>query len=88
MLEFLEQQNISLVVLDGEEVSRKTGSVKTLNVALLGAAVASGELEMSMEEMERAVSGNVKEKFREMNLKALHLGKEAYEQAKAGGQEL
>lgn len=88
MIEFLEKQNTNLVAFDGAAVCEKAGSTKALNVALLGAAAASGELEISTEEMERAVAGNVKEKFLEMNLKALHLGREVYEQAKAGGQKV
>ena len=49
--------------------------------ALLGAAAASGVLDISAEEMESAVAVNVKEKFLDMNRKALTLGMTAFEKA-------
>lgn len=78
MLEYLEKHVENLVVLDGEEICRQAGSAKVLNVALLGAAAASGALDISIEEMEKAVENNVKEKFLELNKRALALGEEAY----------
>ena len=45
-----------------------------LNVALLGAAVSSGETGISLEEMESAITKRVPEKFKQMNITALRLG--------------
>lgn len=81
MLEYLKQNVPNLAVLDGEGIVRQIGSSKVLNVALLGAAAFSGVLDISIEEMENAVTGNVKEKFLEMNKKALALGKAVFEKA-------
>ena len=81
MVDYLKRHVSNLVVFDGEEICRQAGSAKVLNVALLGAAAASGALDISIEEMEKAVSGNVKEKFLELNKKALALGKEAFEKS-------
>ena len=81
MLDALARLSPRLLVVDGEDVCRRCGSSKVLNVALLGAAAASGVLDISAEEMESAVAGNVKEKFLDMNRKALTLGMTAFEQA-------
>ena len=81
MLDYLQKKVSNLAIFDGEEICRQAGSAKVLNVALLGAAAASGVLDISIEEMEQAVQGNVKEKFLKLNKKALALGKEAFEQA-------
>ena len=45
-----------------------------LNVALLGAAVASGVLDFSLEDVEKALPQRVKERFIAMNTKALYAG--------------
>ena len=81
MLEYLKKNVENLAILDGEEICRQAGSSRVLNGALLGAAAASGVLDISTEEMESAVAGNVKEKFLDMNRKALTLGMTAFEQA-------
>lgn len=67
----------NLHVVDGQAICRECGSSKVLNVALLGAAVASGLTGVSLEEMEAAVRKRVPEAFKEMNLKALRLGAQA-----------
>lgn len=81
MMEYLQAVVENLVVVDGNAICRECGSPKVLNVALLGAAVASGLTGLTMEEMEQAVRKRVPEKFKEMNLKALKLGARAYETA-------
>lgn len=81
MLDYLKKKVVNLAIFDGEEICRQAGSAKVLNVALLGAAAASGVLDISIEEMEQAVKGNVKERFLELNKKALALGMEAFEKA-------
>lgn len=77
MFHFLKNQVERLYVIDGENICSKAGSAKTLNIALLGAAVASNALEIGMEEMEREIRRQVKPQYQEMNLKALELGAEA-----------
>ena len=44
------------------------------NLVLLGAAIASGLIGISLEEMEQAILKRVPEKFRAMNVTALNLG--------------
>ena len=48
MLRYLQGLGIRLIVLDTETVCQQCGSSKVLNVALLGAAVASGVLDLSL----------------------------------------
>lgn len=77
MTEYLEKKAGRLLLIDGEEICRKAGSAKVLNVALLGAAAQTGALDISPEEMLDAVRKNVKPRFIEWNEKALQLGREA-----------
>ena len=81
MLAYLEKNIPRLAVLDGESILSQAGSSKVLNVALLGAAAASGVLDITLDEMEMAIEKNVKEKFLEIHKKALVLGKAAFERA-------
>lgn len=76
MLDYLKKKAGKVIVVDGDEICRRAGSVKVLNVALLGAAAKSGALGISMDEMLEAVRKNVKEKYIALNEKALKLGGE------------
>lgn len=71
-LEFLKKHCNKVIVVDGEEACRVCGSSKVLNITLLGAAVASKELGITMEQMEEALRKRVPERFIQMNIKALH----------------
>ena len=74
MVEYLRGLPVKLILVDGEAVCRACGSSKVLNVALLGAAAASGALGLTLEEMEATVAARVPERYLEMNRKALALG--------------
>lgn len=76
MLDYLKKKAGKVIVVDGDEICRRAGSAKVLNVALLGAAARSGALGISMDEMLEAVRKNVKEKYIALNEKALKLGGE------------
>ena len=76
MLGYLKKKAGQVIVVDGDEICRRAGSAKVLNVALLGAAAKSGALGISMDEMLEAVRKNVKEKYIALNEKALKLGGE------------
>ena len=76
MLDYLEKKAGRVIVVDGDEICRRSGSPKVLNAALLGAAAKSGALGISMDEMLEAVKKNVKEKYIALNEKALKLGGE------------
>ena len=74
MIAFLRKHVEHLIVVDGEAICAACGSPKVLNVALLGAAVASGALGISMADMEETIKQRVPKKFIDLNLKALQLG--------------
>ena len=74
MLQYLSAHVEHLFLVDGEDVCRQVGSAKVLNVALLGAALKSGVLPVSLEEMEEQLVKNVKPAFTEMNKRALAMG--------------
>ena len=62
--------------LDADKAAQDLGSAKVLNVVLLGAAIRSGELGLSEEDMEKAVREKVPERFLELNRKALAWSRE------------
>lgn len=76
MLDYLEKKAGRVIVVDGDEICRRSESPKVLNTALLGAAAKSGALGISMDEMLEAVRKNVKEKYIALNEKAMKLGGE------------
>ncbi len=63
-----------LTLIDTEKVLETFGSLKPLNLCLLGAACASGMLQTSIEEMEKALEKRVKPQFVDMNKRALVFG--------------
>ncbi len=59
-------------VIDAEEEARKLGNLKVMNVILLGALVKSMKLESI--NWEKIIKENVKERFIDVNLKAINVG--------------
>lgn len=74
MLDYLEKRVDRLVMVDGEKATSKLGSPKVLNVVLLGAAIASEEIDITTEEIRAAIKEKVPEKFHELNNRALDEG--------------
>lgn len=66
-------EGINVIEVDGESICAQAGSAKCLNIVLLAAAVKSGALGISREELETAVKTRVKPRFHELNLKAIEL---------------
>ena len=77
MLRFLKEHVENLIVVDGEEICRKCGSSKVLNVALLGAAAGAGALGISPEDLEKTVADVVPQRFVDLNLAAFREGMKA-----------
>ena len=73
MLEYLKK-NVSCVFADGEKECQKLGSLKFLNILLLGIAAGSGRLGISRDTMTAEIEERVPSKFREANLKAFLAG--------------
>lgn len=74
MLNYLSSHVKQLIVVDTDAILAACGSSKVLNVALLGAAVSTGVLGVSLEEIEETIHKKLAPRFIEMNLKALRAG--------------
>lgn len=74
MISFLSENVRNVIIVDSENICLICGSAKVLNVALLGAAAASGALGLTIAELEKTIKTMLPKRFIEMNLKALHLG--------------
>ena len=71
MIAYLKQQVKNLIVIDGSAACREVGSPKTLNMILLGAALDSGILPFTTEEIKNVMQKRVKPQFYELNCRAL-----------------
>ena len=71
MLQYLRDNVEHLTIVDADKAAAELGSARTLNVVLLGAAVRSGELGLTEEDLEGAVRERVPAKFLELNRRAL-----------------
>ena len=71
MIDYLREQVKNLTVVDAESACREIGSAKVLNMVLLGAAIRTGVLDLTEDDIKRAVETMVNPKFRELNFKAL-----------------
>ncbi len=71
MTEYIRRNAEKAVFLDGDKACADIGSPKVLNMVMLGAAVASGLLPFTLEEIEQTMKATVKPQFAELNSKAL-----------------
>lgn len=74
MIGYLKEHVKNLVLVDGEAICKEVGSAKVLNITLLGAALGSNVLDLSLQDMEKEIEAHVKKQFIEMNKKALAHG--------------
>lgn len=71
MIAYLKQQVKNLIVVDGSTACREVGSPKTLNMVLLGAALESGVLPFTADDIKKVMQKRVKPQFYELNCRAL-----------------
>ena len=71
MLDYLEKAVKNLLIIDTDEACRRLGSAKVMNVVMLGAAVRTGALGLTEEDISEALKSLLPEKLWEMNLNAL-----------------
>lgn len=71
MVTYLRSVVDRLMVVDTDKACRELGSAKIVNLLLLGAAAASGELGLSVEDIRQAVIDRVPQKFHQLNFSAL-----------------
>ena len=78
----LEERFPDAVFIEGAKLALEAGDIRTLNIVLLGAACAAGQLPFTEEEMRAAMRVCVKPKLLAMNERAFELGKKAAEAAR------
>ena len=71
IMDYLRAQVDNLTVVDSDAAVRELGSMKVLNVVLLGAAVRSGALGLSEQDVLTVIHERVPAKFHALNEKAL-----------------
>ncbi len=71
VLAYLKANVKHLTLVDAARAAKELGSAKVLNVVLLGAALRSGALDLTEEELLAAVYARVPERFRALNEAAL-----------------
>ena len=71
MLAYLKKNVERLTVVDCERAASEIGSLKVVNMILLGAAAATGELPISMADIKTCLAKRLKPRLLEMNYKAL-----------------
>ena len=71
IMDYLRHKVDRLTVVDSDAAARELGSMKVLNVVLLGAAVRSGALGLSEQDILAAIHERVPARFHELNEKAL-----------------
>lgn len=75
ILERLTEQEIEVVRVDAFDLAREVGEVRTANVVMVGAM--SVFLPIDGEAFEEVIRARVPERFRDVNVKAYHKGREA-----------
>ncbi|MGN1362549.1 MAG: indolepyruvate oxidoreductase subunit beta [Methanobrevibacter sp.] len=74
MINALKQNFNNVHPVDGNAYAKEAGSILSLNMALLGSAVAVKSFPISKDLVIDAMKNNLKEKFHKMNIKAFELG--------------
>ena len=71
MLEYLKSKTENIITVDSDKAVEDLGSPKVLNVVILGAAIESGILDITKEEIKKAILNKVAPKFHEQNMRAV-----------------
>lgn len=71
MIEYLRGKVKKLLVVDTDAAVQELGNPKVVNVVLLGAALASGALGLTEEELKDAIRDRLPEKLHSINFRAL-----------------
>ncbi|MFX1296809.1 MAG: 2-oxoacid:acceptor oxidoreductase family protein [Promethearchaeota archaeon] len=83
LINILKDCSPDVIVINGNEISRDSfNDFQKLNIIMIGAALATGKLPFSYEDMEKTIKNHFKYGI-EDNLKALKMGFDAYKSAKS-----
>lgn len=74
MLDYIKSNAEKFIAIDALKSAEEAGSVKAVNVIMLGAACAAGLLPFEREQLISVILSNVSAKFRSINEKAFTLG--------------
>lgn len=72
MITYLKSKISHLTVVDSDKAFRELHSSKVLNMVLLGAALRTGELNLTEDDIITAMKQKLPERLHELNIKALH----------------
>jgi indolepyruvate ferredoxin oxidoreductase beta subunit len=72
--EYIKSNTAHSIFVDGYKLAESAGSVKTLNIVLLGVAVAAGFMPIEKDVIENSIKHNVSPKYVDMNMKAFNIG--------------
>ena len=75
-MQYLKSKVGKCCVIDVDHIFAECGTPKVLNVAVVGALCASGEMDLTIEEVDRALELKMKPKLIDINKKALRMGAE------------
>ena len=67
----------NVLTVDAQNLAKKTGSVITENIVMLGAAAATHGFPLTVKALENAIKELVPPRFLDINLKAFRLGHKA-----------
>lgn len=85
LLKWIKAGDVTAFFIDARSLALKAGSELTVNVVMVGASLATGLIDASVEDVERALARRFKGEVLHSNLEALKLG---YEEIKKQGQQL
>ncbi len=71
MLDYIKSKTGQVITVDAVQASKDLGSAKVLNVVLLGAAIGSGILDITRDDIKKAILEKVPPKFHKINLRAI-----------------
>ena len=74
MLRFIRSKVDGAFIIDSDRAIGALGSIKSLNMVLLGAAITHGDLSLGLDWVMDAIRDNVKQQFVEKNIEALQYG--------------
>ncbi len=71
MIDYLKSKVDNVITVDSDKAIEDLGSSKVLNVVLLGAAIESGVLDITKDEIKETLRQKLAPKFHELNLRAI-----------------
>ena len=80
-IDALKESGSQVYVVQGDAIIDALSTSKVLNVALVGAACASGNLGLTYDELEKTIHQIAPEKFIDLNISALKIGYESIKSA-------